>query len=58
MDWPVLFNSYTSTIWEVIDTEIAVNAFGDDHMLLKDFQHRGENESKMVKLLETNLLSV
>ena len=30
---PVLFNSYSSTIFEVIDTKIAVNVFADDHHL-------------------------
>ena len=54
----VLFNSYLSIILEVIDTKIAVNAFADDHSLQKEFQPRGENESKTVKLLENNLLSV
>ena len=53
-----LFNSYSSTICEVIDIKIAVNAFADDHSLQKDFQHVGETESKMVKLPENNLLSV
>ena len=37
---PVLFNSYSSTINEVIDTEIAVSVFADDHNLQKDFQPR------------------
>ena len=44
---PVFFNSYSSTIHEVIDTKIAVNAFADDHSLQKDFQPRGENESEV-----------
>ena len=54
----VLFNSYSSTICQIIDTKIAVNAFADDHSLQKDFQPKGENESKRVTLLENNFLSV
>ena len=30
---PVFFNSYSSTIRDVIDTEITVNAFTEDHSL-------------------------
>ena len=54
----VLFNSYLLAIHEVIDSQIAVIAFADGHSLQKDFQLRGENERKIVKLLENNLLNV
>ena len=49
---PVLFNSYSSTIRDVIDTEITVNAFVGDHSLQKCFKPINENESKTVELLE------
>ena len=52
---PVLFNSYSSTIIDVIDTEITVNAFTDDHSLQKCFKPINENESKTIELLESNL---
>ena len=32
-----LFNSYSSTIHEVIDTEIAINTFANDHSLQRTF---------------------
>ena len=54
---PVLFNSYSLTICEVIVTKIAVNAFAGNHSLQNDFQPRGENESKMMKLLANNVLA-
>ena len=43
---PVLFYSYSSTIRDVIDTEITVNAFPDNHALQKCFKLINDNESK------------
>ena len=52
---PVLFTSYSSTIRDVIDTEITVNAFAAYHSLQKCFKPINDNESKTTELLESNL---
>ena len=52
---PLLFNSYSSTIRDVIDTEMTVNAFADDHSLQKCFKPINESEPKTTELLESNL---
>ena len=52
---PVLFNSNSSPIRDVIDTEITVNAFTDDHSLQKCFKPINDNESQAIELLEINL---
>ena len=51
----MLFNSCSSTIRDVIDTEITVNAFTDDHSLQKCFKQINDNKSKTIELLESNL---
>ena len=45
---PVLFNSYSSTLRDVIDAEIADNAFHHDHSLQKCFKPINDNESKTI----------
>ena len=40
---PKLYNSYASTIETVIPDSILLNAFADDHTLLKDFSIKMEN---------------
>ena len=55
---PVLFNAYSSTIILVIDLEIIVNAFANDHSLQKEVTPHPEQEIPNIKQLESNLVKV
>ena len=55
---PVLFNVYSPTIRSVIDLDITVNAFADDHSLQKEFILDLEEEIPTIKQLESNLVKV
>ena len=55
---PVLFNAYSSTIRLVIDSEITVNAFADDHFLQKEFIPHLEQGVPTIKKLESYLVKV
>ena len=52
---PVLFSSYSSTIWSVIDKSIKTNAFPDNHSLQKDFGPIPTEEIAVGSQLENNL---
>ena len=52
---PVLCNSYSSTIWSVIDESIKINAFADNHSLQKYFGPIPTEEIVVVSQLENNL---
>ena len=46
-----LFHSYSSTIRDVIDQDITVNAFADDHSLKKSFKPTKQSEYNIIKRL-------
>ena len=55
---PVLFNTYCSTLVEVIPTGISINGFADDHSLQKSCKPGTKSEIETVELLETCMTEV
>ena len=52
------FNTYCSSLVEVIPTSISINGFVDDHSLQKSCKPGTVSEIETVELLETSLVKV
>ena len=55
---PMLFDSYSSTIRNVIDQDVIVIAFTDDHSLQKSCKPTKQNEYNIIKKIDHDLLWV
>ena len=54
----VLFNTYCSTLVEMILTGISINGFADDHLLQKSCKPGMKSEIETVELMQTSMVKV